>query len=105
MFTLFKPLIVMAIFIACVIFFVNKYISKSIKILTDEEQDITERIGRQSNKMIMESNLIHISNKTQFELEKLYNTYKVLPKLRQKIFIKNEIINNILHIFFQSLDL
>jgi len=103
-FFLFKPLIALVIFMGVIIFFINRYISKSLKILTDEEQNITEKIWRQSNKMIMESNLINVSNKTQFEIEIMYNIYRYLPKLRQKIFIKNDIVNNILYIFFQFLE-
>ena len=51
--------------------------------------------------MIMESNLIKVSNKKNYELQNLENIYKDLPKLRQKIWFNNNINYDIMHLIFQ----
>ena len=71
---------------------------------TDKEQDMHERIGNQTNKMVMESNLIKISNKTTDELTFLQNLLVPIITIKQKILIFNNIIDLGLGICFKSME-
>ncbi|MDR2641081.1 MAG: hypothetical protein LBC61_07510 [Candidatus Peribacteria bacterium] len=46
--------------------------------------------------MVMESNLIKVLNKEKQELNILNNLFLDLPKLRQKIFFRNDILFKIM---------
>lgn len=105
LFTFYKPLFGIIFFLWVILTILNKKLSKSIKILTDKEQNLSESISRQTNKMIMESNLIKISNRQDFEINLLSKFYLQIPKLRQKIFVQNDILYTILHMIFQILEI
>ncbi|MDD5769589.1 MAG: ABC transporter ATP-binding protein, partial [Candidatus Gracilibacteria bacterium] len=101
MFSMYKPLFGFFVFLSLIITFINKKLSANIKILTDEEQKLSENISRQTNKMIMESNLINISNKQDQEINILSKLYSKLPNIRQTIYAKNDMLYRFLHIVYQ----
>lgn len=104
-FQVYKWLIPFLFVIALLLFFFSKFVSNKVNPLTEQEQEISEQVWRQTNKMIMESNLIKVSNKESVEIWILSRIFSGLPKLRQKIFLYNEITFNAMHILFQMLEL
>jgi len=104
-FQVYKWLIPFLFVIAILLFFFSKFVSNKVNPLTEQEQDISEQVWRQTNKMIMESNLIKVSNKESIEISILSKIFSPLPKLRQNIFLYNEITFNAMHILFQMLEL
>lgn len=101
----YKPFIWAFIILWIIFTILNKQFSKKIKNLTDKEQDISENISRQTNKMIMESSLIKISNKHDSEIWLLSKIYSEVPQLRQNIFINNNLLYTALDLIFHILEI
>lgn len=101
----YKPFIGVFIILWIIFTILNKQFSKKIKTLTDKEQDISENISRQTNKMIMESSLIKISNKHDYEIWLLSKIYSEVPQLRQNIFINNNLLYTALDLIFHILEI
>lgn len=100
-FMVYKSLIVFIVVLCLALLFLSKYIWPKVKILTNKEQEISELIWRQTNKMIMESGLIKVSNREQFEINKLKEIFSTLPKIRQNILLFNNITYDLMHLAFQ----
>lgn len=103
-FSIYKSIVFILFIIWFFIFILAKILSKKIKDLTTEEQNISENIWKQTNKMIMESNLINISNKSWFEIDKLKEMFFPLVKIRQKILLNNNITYDVMHVLFQIVE-
>lgn len=104
-FTLYKPILWVFFLVAIIFTILNEFLSKKIKEITNQEQEISEKVWRQTNKMIMESNLIKIFNKEDFEINYLKNILSELPKLVQKKAILNNIIYTFLDVLFHIIEI
>lgn len=103
-FNIYKSIVFILFIIWFLIFILAKIIGKKVKYLTTQEQDLSENIWKQTNKMIMESNLINISNKSEFEINNLKEIFSPLVKIRQKILLWNNITYDVMHILFQTIE-